>query len=436
MSATAPAARGDGRAVAARVLVRVERDAAFAAAALDAELARAATLAPVERALATTLVYGALRARGALIARLSTLAPRGLPRDELTRAHLLLAAHQLLLLDRIPAHAAVDVAVSALRRERGARVAGFANAVLRKLAAHPKIDERAAVLESAPAWLREQLVAVAGEAGAAALLGAGEAPAVGLRLSRGRSLPEWLAAAEPGRVAPRARRVRREGDPRKLAGHAAGDFSVQEEGAQVVGLLVGARPGERVLDACAGRGGKAALLAEAVGPGGEVWATDVHPSKLDALRAELERLGLQPAQTRAVDWTVGAADVPRGFDRVLVDAPCSGTGTLRRRPEIAHRLGPDDPERLAELSARILRAAATRARPGGRVTFAVCSVLPVEGEEVVARVADVLEPAPFDAPELLPLVAGGATHLRLLPHVHGTDGYFVASFVARPDTSP
>lgn len=160
--------RGDGRGIAARVLVRVERDAAFAAAALDTELERAPALVPAERALATTLVYGVLRARGALSARLLELTPRGLPRDALTRAHLLIAAHQLLVLERVPAHFAVDLAVGALRRERGARVAGFANAVLRRLAAAPRLDERAAVLESAPPWLRERLVVVAGESGAAA----------------------------------------------------------------------------------------------------------------------------------------------------------------------------------------------------------------------------------------------------------------------------
>ena len=116
---------------------------------------------------------------------------------------------------------------------------------------------------------------------------------------------------------------------------------------------------------------------------------------------------------------------------MLVDAPCTGVGTLRRRPEIAGRLTEADPPRLGELATRILRGAATRARPGGRVVFAVCSVLPEEAEAVVERVADLLEPAPFDAPEVEKLATQSATAFRLLPLEHGTDGYFVASFVRR-----
>jgi 16S rRNA (cytosine967-C5)-methyltransferase len=116
---------------------------------------------------------------------------------------------------------------------------------------------------------------------------------------------------------------------------------------------------------------------------------------------------------------------------VLVDAPCTGVGTLRRRPEILARLEPEDPARLGELAARVLLAAARHARPGGRVLFAVCSVLPEESDAVVERVRSVLEPAPFDAPELTALVGPEQTALCLLPGRHGTDGYSLASFVRR-----
>jgi 16S rRNA (cytosine967-C5)-methyltransferase len=128
--------------------------------------------------------------------------------------------------------------------------------------------------------------------------------------------------------------------------------------------------------------------------------------------------------------------VPEGYDRVLVDAPCSGVGTLRRRPEIGRRREPEELERLSALQASIARRAATRARDGGRLVYAVCSVLREEGEEVCARLAEGcdlgvrLEPAPFEG-EIGAAIAAGATVLRVLPHVQGTDGYFAASFTVR-----
>jgi 16S rRNA (cytosine967-C5)-methyltransferase len=351
-------------------------------------------------------------------------------------SHLLVAAYQILLLDRTPAYAAVDAAVQSATRVRGPRVAGFVNAVLRRLAdANRRLDTAAATLENAPVWLVSRLEQVVGHRETLALLGAGDGGegrswVPTLRLVGGRTGPQWLADAPVGSLSPRARRYLLGGDPRKQAGWADGAFTVQEEGAQVVALALGARRGERVLDACAGRGHKTTLLAEQVGGSGEIFACDVHPAKLSALAEEFRRLRLPQPGTCAVDWSVGSGGVPGDFDRVLVDAPCTGTGTLRRRPETLMRLGEDDPKRLGELSCSILQRAAQQVRPGGRVVFAVCSVLPEEAEQVVERLADLLEPVPFDAPELPPWVEQ-TTSFRLLPLKHGTDGFFVASLRRR-----
>lgn len=428
-SGRAPVSPVSARSIAARVLERVEADSAYAAAALDAELDRHPDLDRRERALASELVYGVLRTRGALERRIAEYAPRGVA-DRLVLRLLLVAAYQLLLLDRVPAWAAVDAAVAEIRRARGARVAGFANAVLRRVAAGEKLVLAAAVRESAPVWLVERLASAVGPDEAFALLGA-EVP-LGrsfARLVAGRTAPLWAESAEPSPLSALAR-VLPGGDPEKLDGFGAGAFVVQELGAQLVALALGVRAGERVLDACAGRGQKTSFFAERAEPSGEVWAADLHPEKLENLKRELARLGLPAVSTAAVDWTLGSGEVPGGFDRVLVDAPCTGVGTLRRRPEIARRLTPEDPARLGALALAILRAAAGRARPGGRVLFAVCSVLVEEAEAVVAAVGDLLEPAPFDAPELAALT-DGKTSLRLLPRAHGTDGYFVASFCRR-----
>ncbi len=418
------------RSVAAQAVLRVLRDGAYAAAALSAELDRAKGLDERDRALATELLYGTLRVRVALEARLAPLAPRGL-KDLPVLAELLVAAYQLLALDRVPAFAAVNAAVNAVNAKRGKRVAGFANAVLRKVAQGEKLIPAEAARQSVAPWLLEALESAVGAEEAAALITPQLEKVVGVRLVAGRPVPKWLENAALGRLSPCARLVQGEGDPRKHQGYAEGAFVVQEEGAQAIALALGAREGERVLDACAGRGQKTSLLVEQVGASGEVWATDVYPKKLEALQAELERLQLRVPELRALDWAVGVGDVPADFDRVLVDAPCTGTGTLRRRPEIASRLESADPARLSALAETILRSAATRVKSSGRVVFAVCSVLEAECEALVQRVADVLEPAPFDCPELSAALPEAATSFRIGPTRFQTDGYFAASFIRR-----
>jgi 16S rRNA (cytosine967-C5)-methyltransferase len=406
---------------------RVLVDEAYVAAALDAELRRHPQLDARERALATELSYGTMRTEPVLRARLFVHAPRGVS-DERVLSHLLVAAYQILLLDRVPAFAAVDAGVNGVKRERGPRVAGFANAVLRKLAkTGEKLTQAQALRESVPAWLWQDLVKSVGVEQAQALICADAFTGLRLRPAPAAELPEWLSELPQGRVSPLSRLLRGAGDPRQKAGFAEGIFTVQEEGAQAIGLGLGVRPGDKVLDACAGRGQKSTLIAERLQTG-KLVACDLYPEKLQALAEDTARLGLPSIETRAVDWSVGQGGLPDDFDRVLVDAPCSGTGTLRRRPEILRRLQADDPARLATLAESILRSAASRARAGGTVLFAVCSVLEQECEAVVARVADVLEPAVFDAPELPQELVAGKTSVRLLPGLHGTDGYFMACF--------
>jgi 16S rRNA (cytosine967-C5)-methyltransferase len=426
----------DARRIAALVLRRVAEDEAYAAAALSAELDRSPLSDPRDRALATELVYGVLRTEPYLLERLERHGKIRRADRELV-GQLLVAAYQLAFLDRVPARAAVHEAVSEIRRLRGARVAGFANAVLRKVAEGPHLSYVEAVRRSAPQWLLRAMETAVGSEEADALLGAREQrAALGLRASAARALPDWFGdprRVEPCPLAPRAYRYVGGGDPRRLPGHAEGAFVVQEEGAQLVAWALGARPGERVLDACAGRGQKASLLAERVGPGGELWAADLHDDKLAQLRREFARLKLPEPRTVARDWAAqgGPLATDLTFDRVLVDVPCTGDGTLRRRPEILRRLQPDDPGRLTPLQVGILRGAAQQARPGARVIYATCSVLREACEAVLAEVGDLLEPCAFDAPEVGSVFGHTETTLRLLPGRHGTDGYFVASLRRR-----
>ena len=441
--ARAPTARS----VAVDVLVRVSKDRAFAAAVLDAEIEKNVQLEVRDRALATELVYGTLRLAKFLEGRLVKYAPRGLGSlDAHVRSHLLVAAYQILVLSRVPDFAAVDEAVESIGFLRGDRVSGFANAVLRKVAKEPKpsAEELArASLASADPALARAIVDSVGEVGAIALLSAEETPPLGLRLSDTATREAWIerlrearpdASVEAGKVSPLAVLVRSAGRVVDLPGYEERAWTSQEEGSQVIALALGAKAGETVLDACAGRGNKTSLLARAVGSGGAVDAADLYPAKLDRLREELARLGLAPRETFAVDWSKGAGAVDRGqgvppYDRVLVDAPCSGTGTIRRRPELLSTRKAADVAELAALQRAILARTAALVRPGGRLIYAVCSVLRDEAEGVIGVAAELgLVPAPFDS-AVADRIANGGTSFRLLPHEHGTDGYFVASFV-------
>ncbi|HMI86954.1 MAG TPA: transcription antitermination factor NusB [Polyangiaceae bacterium] len=432
----------NARSIAAHVVERVAREGAFAAAVLDAAVERFPELDPRERALATELAYGALRTAPYLEQRIAKHAAHGSREIETTvRAHLVVAGYQLLFLERVPAFAAVSEAVRLVTAVRGKRVGAFANAVLRRLAAEKTGDKRAALELATRASVSPQLwtslVRSLGEAGAAAFLAASAPPAVGLRIRVGEDRAAWLerlsahaprATFAPGAVSPLAILMRGGGDPQKLPFFRDGELAIHEEGAQIVALALGVKAGETVLDACAGRGNKTALLAEMVGETGAVDAVDQHPSKLTRLAAELLRMRLAVRATYAVDWTVGSGEIPATYDRVLVDAPCSGTGTIRRRPDLAARWEAAKLPEVYDLQVKILLAAAERAKSGGTVVYAVCSLLREECEDVVAEAlarAPWLSEAPLSGESVALL--SGLTALRLTPHEHGTDGFFLAA---------
>jgi 16S rRNA (cytosine967-C5)-methyltransferase len=385
------------RSVAVRVLLRVAHRGAWATPALDAEVRRAG-LEPRDAALASELVYGALRVLPSLDGAVDAHLPRGPSGvDPLTRAVLRVAAYQLLYLSRVPARAAVHEAVSLVREGRGERLGRFVNAVLRRVAEGRPSDPRPPDRIEVPPWLVSTMADSLGTERAEAFLQARPLPPpVGLRVRPGHDRAAVMAGVREARpeaevreggLSPQAVVVRRGGDPRTLPGHDEGRFVLQEEGAQAVGLALGAAAGERILDACAGRGGKTLQLLDAVGPAGRVTAVDLHERKLERLGDEVTRLGLDPAcvEVHTVDLTVGTGGLAGDFDRVLVDAPCTNLGTLHRRPELLLRTGPPDPARLAELQGAILARTARLVRPGGLLVYAVCSPTRAEGAEVASR---------------------------------------------------
>lgn len=384
--------------IAGCVLERVLDEGAYASRALDAELSRAA-LDPRDAALATEIVYGSLRVLPALDARIAAFVTQDPARmDGFVRAALRCAAYQLAHLGRVPAHAIVDETVSIVRAKRN-RLAGFANAVLRRLAASRGDAPEPPRQIVAPGWIDSLLSASLGAERAAQFLSHRALPpplclrvegseldsaAARERLSQQIRTVSPHAEIEPCGSSPLGLAVRRAGSPRSLPGYREGVFSVQEEGSQLIGLALGVRAGERIADVCAGHGGKSTLFARQVGEAGQVIAIDRDERKLEQIGRDLKRIGLPPerVEVQAIDLTVGLAGLGASFDRVLVDAPCSGLGTVHRRPELLHRLGPEDPGRLARLQLEIVRRAAQLVRPGGVLAYAVCSPAEAEGAQV------------------------------------------------------
>lgn len=385
------------RELAARVVFRVAEKGAFASRALDAELSRS-QLSERDGALATEIVYGTLRVLPALDAVYGAFLrndPDAL--DPVTRAVLRTASYQLQHLSRVPPHAVVDESVAIVSQMRGPKLGGLVNAVLRKVAqARPEQPVQPAQVV-VPPWVHRELIASLGEARTGALLDARQLPPpIGLRVRAGldrESVAAALRTALPaarielGAVSDRALLAWRAGDLRKLDAYASGDVTVQEEGSQWIARYVGAQPGERIADLCAGHGGKTTYFAERVGDAGAVVAVDLDDRKLDLIAPELQRIGVASSRvdTRAVDLSQGVGGLPATFDRVLLDAACTGLGTLHRRPDLLLRVAEGDPARLSSLQLSMLKNAAKLVREGGVLVYSVCSPTNAEARDVAER---------------------------------------------------
>ncbi|HET8723768.1 MAG TPA: transcription antitermination factor NusB [Anaeromyxobacteraceae bacterium] len=441
------------REIAFAVLRRVEEGGAYASRALDAALDQAGAVDPREVALATELTYGTLRRALQLDAALAPHSRRAIDRlDPAARVALRLGAYQLLFL-RVPAHAAVGEAVGLARSVDHGRAAGYVNAVLRSLSRAPSppspppaaLDPVAhlAVSESLPGWLAAEWIAWLGEERARSLAAAMNRPApLVLRSPRRDALLERLVAAGlPARAATRSPHgVELAGGSVAQAARAAGGipFQVQDESAQLVtlfavGELASGAP-VRVADLCAAPGGKTFHLAEVLPAGSEVVAVEVHPRKADALRRDAAARGASGIRVVCADASRPVPGLlPGAFDAVLVDAPCAGLGTLRRHPELKLRRTAADLPRFAAIQEAILRNALPLARPGGVVTYSVCSLSRAEGPGVVAALGAAVRRAP-PPPGFPADLLDAAGDLLALPDLHGGDGFYAARLVSTGPT--
>jgi 16S rRNA (cytosine967-C5)-methyltransferase len=446
---------GGARRAAFDILLRVERGGAYASVLLERHESRQDD--PREAALLHELVLGVLRRRAVLdelVARVSDRAPDRI--DHEVRIALRIGAYGLFFLQRVPDFAAVDTAVELIKTGPSRGAASFANAVLRTLARQGPVllppppeegdVEGLARYHSHPPWWVGRLVKRVGWVRASAMLQRNNEPSpTVLRANLRRTTPDQLAArllqegivTKPACFVPDALRVV-SGPVGRSAALAEGAAWVQDEAAQLVTWMFERPLGPWVADLCAAPGGKTMQLAEWLGERGTVVATDRHPGRLRRLSANVRRVGAgeRVVPVRA-DMASGPAPLRGPFDQVLLDAPCSGSGTLGRRPEIRWRLREEDLKLLASRQESLLAAAAELLAPGGSLVYSVCSIEPEEGEDVVARFLDRHRGFRRSDPRpALPAIAHGLVHadgsLRTSPAKEGLDGFYAVLLTRRP----
>lgn len=414
-------------------------------------------LTPLDRAFISHLVNGVWRWRGRLdwvIAQVSSRPLRSI--SPVVLNVLRLASYQILHLDRVPDSAAVNEAVKQVKAGGMVRAAPFVNALLRNLCrkqdtmAFPDPDKdpvRAlAAIHAYPEWLVSRWLQAFGRAGTEALLAAQNRiprtdvrvnPLKGDRIALEEALSREGAETAPVHAPPTALSLDLRGRVDRLRAFEEGRFQVQDRAAQAVTPLLSPRPGERILDLCAGLGGKSTHLAELTRDRALVTALDIRRARLVDLRSTTERLGLQGVHAVAADGTRDLRALFRTrFDAVLLDAPCSGLGVLRRHPDGKWNRSEVDIPRLASLQQSLLDRAAEALRPGGRLLLVTCTITTEENEGAVeaflrrhsgfsrVRLEDRAPPwaRPFIDPQ---------GYFRTLPHVHDMDGFFGALLVKR-----
>ena len=430
------------RDTALKVLIACRTHGAWADAALKAQLARD-QLSPQDAALCSRMVYGVTQNRLLLdfyLAAYCSQKPDHLqpPLLDILR----LGAYQILFLDKVPDRAAVSEAVELAKRSGRGQAAGLVNAVLRKLSqnknALPPIPDRdeakfLSIRYSHPKWLVKRLLELLGREEAEAFLAADNTAApLTVQVNPLKTTPEALTAeleALGVRVTPHAwvpgcLELSGTGDLTALEPFQAGHFLVQDGAAALAARAAAVTPGQRVLDVCAAPGGKSFGAAFAMEDRGEILACDLHENKLKRIQDGARRLGLTSIRTAAADGREFRPEWEAAFDTVLVDAPCSGLGIIRKKPDTRYKKA-DDLFTLPVVQQAILDNACRYVKPGGVLVYSTCTILPEENQQVTdAFLAQHRDFSREDLP--LPNQAGQADgQVTLWPHRHDTDGFYI-----------
>jgi len=442
------------RAIAVEILTRIEHTGAYADVLLENELARRPELAPPDRALTAELVNGTLRWQRKLDWMATELYRGRYPKIPLKiRKVVQISLYQLLFLEKIPAYAAVDEGVELAKAIGGPYWGRVVNGLLRSFSRRrstltlPRVEqnpvEALAIGYSHPEWLIERWLARFGLEETEQLCKANnQTPHLCLRVNRLKTTPEALLAtlathgidAGASAFAPEFIRASSLPDLRNFAPFSEGHFTVQDESAGLVGYLLDPKPGEKVVDLCSAPGGKTTHIAELMNDRGQVIAVDKHFRRLKLIGHAAQRLGLRCIVTVAADGTKFAT---RPVDKVLVDAPCTGTGVLAKRADLRWRRRPEDLRVLPALQFDLLQSAAALVRKGGVIVYSTCSIELEENDKVVesflsANCSFVLEPADEWIPSTLVDEKG---FVRTFPHRHGMDGSFAVR-LRRIEDSP
>ncbi len=431
----------------ALIALRLAHQSTFADAALDQAL-RQASLSEPDRRLVTELVYGCMRRSRTLDALIDQLATKSAQQQPPNlRLILHLGLYQLRYLDHIPASAAVDTTVNLTKTNGFGGLSGFVNGLLRQYlrlreTADPLVlpddpVERLAVQYSYPNWIVQVWLDAFGVEETEHLCNwLNQSPYIDLRVnSRLASVEQVETAMQAAGVTvervphlPQALRLTSSrGAVNSLPGYAEGLWSVQDASAQLVGYLLDPQPDEVVIDACAAPGGKTTHIAELMGDLGTVWAGDRSANRLKKLQQNAQRLQLNsiqlcPGDSRSLDQFSQAAD------RVLLDAPCSGLGTLHRHADARWRQTPDTVQELAQLQHELLDHTATWVKPGGVLVYSTCTLHPAENEAVVQNFLATHPIWQIEPPEPSNPAAAFVTPdgwIKVLPHRQNMDGFFM-----------
>jgi 16S rRNA (cytosine967-C5)-methyltransferase len=436
------------RKLAAEILLKVDSRKAYADILLDNALTTEA-LSAKDRALLTEIVYGTLRWRGRIDACLKPLMRRSLRDTDLFLLNLLrLAVYQLVFLDRVPAYAALNEAIEIAKGYAGEKAGGFINGVLRhflraqKPQPKPQPTSVAALAEywSHPIWLVKKWLAYAGTGEIEDWLRVNnEEPPLVVRANLLKGTRDGILElfrkegieVSPTACSPQGITLHSRLPVDQIPGYGRGLFQVQGESSQLVTTLLAPEPGESILDACAAPGGKTTHIAELMRNTGRVVATDIAPKGIEKIKDNIVRLGLSSILTSVAD---ASEELPPSlcgpYDRILIDAPCSGLGTVRSHPEIKWHRTESDIRRLARLQRKILCQTASYLKPSGILVYSTCTLTEEENEGVVEEFLAghkefVLEDAAGYLPEQAKLLLRGG-YFVALPHRLNSDGFFAA----------